>query len=71
MQPQRRGGRESAAEKTVSKKHLHRYCDEFSFRWNGRKLQGAARRDAAVKGAEGKWLMYKTPAAEAGSENAV
>jgi transposase-like protein len=45
----------------ISKKHLHRYCDEFTFRWNGRKLTDAARRDGAVKGAEGKRLMYKTP----------
>jgi transposase-like protein len=47
----------------VSKHHLHRYCDEFSFRWNGRKLTDTARRDAAVCGAEGKRLMLKTPKA--------
>jgi len=52
----------ATAEKTVSKKHLHRYCDEFSFRLNGQTLQDAARRDAAVKGAEGKRLMFKMPA---------
>jgi transposase-like protein len=45
----------------VSKKHLGRYCDEFSFRWNGRKLEDVQRRDAAVVGAEGKRLMYKGP----------
>lgn len=45
----------------LSKKHLHRYCDEFSFRWNGRKLTDSERRDEAVKGAEGKRLFYKTP----------
>lgn len=49
----------------VSKKHLHRYCDEFSFRWNGRKVSDTERRDAAVKGAEGKRLMYRTPIGEA------
>jgi transposase-like protein len=43
----------------VSKKHLHRYCDEFSFRWNGRRATDSARRDAAVAGAEGKRLMYQ------------
>jgi transposase-like protein len=48
----------------VSKQHLHRYCDEFSFRWNGRKLQDTTRRDAAVCGAEGKRLMFKMPAAQ-------
>ena len=43
----------------MSKKHLHRYCDEFSFRWNGRKLKDAQRRDAAIQGADGKRLMLK------------
>ena len=45
----------------MSKKHLHRYCDEFGFRWNGRTLKDTERRDAAVVGAEGKRLFYKTP----------
>jgi transposase-like protein len=45
----------------VSKKHLHRYCDEFNFRWNGRKLEDSERRDEAVRGAEGKRLYYRTP----------
>jgi transposase-like protein len=45
----------------VSKKHLQRYCDEFDFRWNGRKLTDTAPRDAAVRDADGKRLMYKTP----------
>jgi transposase-like protein len=45
----------------VSKKHLHRYCSEFDFRWNGRKLSDTERRDGAVKGAEGKRLLYRAP----------
>lgn len=45
----------------VSPKHLHRYCDEFSFRWNGRKMEDVTRRDLTVKGAGGKRLMYRTP----------
>lgn len=45
----------------VSKKHLHRYCDEFAFRWNGRKLEDTERRDEAVRGAEGKRLVYRKP----------
>lgn len=48
----------------VSKKHLHRYCDEFAFRWNGRKLTDVERRAQAIKQAEGKRLMYKSPAAD-------
>ncbi|MGA3068290.1 MAG: IS1595 family transposase [Tepidisphaeraceae bacterium] len=48
----------------VSKQHLHRYCDEFSFRWNGRQLTDTARRDAAVQGAEGKRLTFKAPKAK-------
>jgi transposase-like protein len=49
----------------VSPKHLSRYCDEFSFRWNGRKLEDTERTAAAISGAEGKRLMYKNPATEA------
>ena len=45
----------------VSHKHLHRYCDEFAFRWNGRRMTDTERRDAAVRGSEGKRLMYKAP----------
>lgn len=46
----------------ISKQHLHRYCNEFDFRWNGRDLPDTVRRDEAVKGANGKRLMYKNPA---------
>ena len=42
----------------VSVKHLHRYCDEFSFRWNYRKDSDAARTAAALKAADGKRLTY-------------
>jgi transposase-like protein len=45
----------------VSKKHLHRYCSEFDFRWNGRKISDTERRDGAVRGAEGKRLFYRQP----------
>jgi hypothetical protein len=34
----------------VSRHHLHRYCDEFSFRWNGRKLEDSERRELAIRG---------------------
>ncbi len=43
----------------VSKKHLRRYCDEFSFRWGERKVTDGERTVAAIKGIEGKRLMYK------------
>lgn len=43
----------------VSKKHLHRYCDEFSFRWNYRKATDGERTLAALRGAEGKRLAYR------------
>ncbi|HEX8913039.1 MAG TPA: IS1595 family transposase [Humisphaera sp.] len=45
----------------LSKKHLHRYCDEFSFRWNGRKLTDSERREQAMRQVEGKRLFYKSP----------
>jgi transposase-like protein len=45
----------------VSKKHLHRYCSEFDFRWNGRSLKDVERREMALKQVEGKRLMYKSP----------
>jgi transposase-like protein len=41
----------------ISKKHLSRYCNEFSFRWNYRKVSDGARAEKAVRGIEGKRLM--------------
>lgn len=43
----------------VSKKHLHRYCNEFSFRWSNKTMEDVERRDAAVDGSQGKRLTYK------------
>jgi transposase-like protein len=43
----------------VSKEHLHRYCDEFSFRWNTRTRRDDEVAAIAIRGAEGKRLMYK------------
>ena len=42
----------------VSKEHLHRYCDEFAFRWNNRKLTDGERFAVAIQSAEGKRLKY-------------
>jgi transposase-like protein len=43
----------------LSTKHLHRYVDEFSFRWNHRKVTDGTRMVAAIAGVSGKRLMYK------------
>jgi transposase-like protein len=50
----------------LSKRHLHRYCDEFSFRWEYRKVSDGQRMVAAIEGAEGKRLMYKEPVSPGG-----
>jgi transposase-like protein len=44
----------------VSKKHLGRYCDEFSFRWNHREVSDGERTVEAIKGMLGKRLAYKS-----------
>ena len=47
----------------VSEAHLHRYLAEFDFRYNHRQRLGVddtARTDAALRGAEGKRLTYRT-----------
>jgi transposase-like protein len=43
----------------LSKKHLHRYCNEFSFRWSLRKVSDGERMTEAIKGVKGKRLMYR------------
>ncbi|HZM06319.1 MAG TPA: IS1595 family transposase [Candidatus Saccharimonadales bacterium] len=45
---------------SVSKKHLHRYVNEFDFRWNARKMNDGDRTVALMQGALGKRLDYKT-----------
>jgi transposase-like protein len=42
----------------VSPEHLHRYLSEFDFRYNERDLTDSARTQLALRGAEGKRLMY-------------
>ncbi len=45
----------------LSKKHLHRYLNEFDFRFNARKISDGERTLEAIRGFEGKRLMYKEP----------
>jgi len=46
----------------VSRGHLGRYCDEFAFRYENRKVSDGKRAEMLVLGAEGKRLTYKQPA---------
>jgi transposase-like protein len=43
----------------VGKQHLHRYLSEFDFRYNAREVADGERTQLAVKGVEGKRLMYR------------
>ena len=45
----------------AGKRHLYRYCDEFSFRWNLRRVTDGERTDAALRASEGKRLTYRKP----------
>jgi transposase-like protein len=47
----------------VSKRHLHRYCTEFSFRWNRRNMTDGERTALAIKGMVGKRMKYNNPMA--------
>lgn len=42
-----------------SKQHLHRYTDEFGYRWNTRKQTDTVRMIASIEKTEGKRLMYR------------
>lgn len=45
----------------VSKKHLHRYINEFGFRWNTRHMDDGERIVSAIRLGEGKRLLYREP----------
>jgi len=45
----------------VGRNHLHRYLSEFDFRYNNRKVTDQERALEALKGFEGKRLLYKDP----------
>lgn len=51
----------------VSRGHLARYCDEFSFRYNSRKVTDGERAALVVAGAEGKRLTYRQPSMALGN----
>jgi hypothetical protein len=43
----------------VGAKHLHRYVDEFSFRWNSRTETDGERTERAIRATAGKRLTYR------------
>ncbi len=43
----------------VSEQHLDRYVNEFAFLYNARKITDGERAQKAMRGAEGKRLVYK------------
>jgi len=45
----------------VGKQHLHRYLNEFGFRYNSRDVKDGVRAILAAEGSEGKRLTYKRP----------
>jgi transposase-like protein len=47
----------------VGRGHLNRYCDEFAFRYENRKISDGERAGKLVRSGEGKRLTYKMPAA--------
>lgn len=47
----------------VGRGHLGRYCDEFAFRYEHRKVSDGERAGLLVKGGDGKRLTYRQPAA--------
>jgi hypothetical protein len=45
----------------ISKQHLDRYCDDFSFRWDHRKTTVGERTEVAIRQTTDKRLSYKQP----------
>jgi transposase-like protein len=45
----------------ISKEHLDRCCDEFSFRWDYRSVTDAARTEVAIRQTKGRRLSYRQP----------
>jgi len=45
----------------ISVQHMPKYLNEFSFRWDLRKVDDSTRTEEAIKAVEGKRLMYREP----------
>jgi transposase-like protein len=45
----------------ISEQHMDRYLNEFSFRWDLRKVTDGERTNEAIRASEGKRLMYRQP----------
>jgi hypothetical protein len=45
----------------ISERHMNRYLNEFSFRWDLREATDGERTVEAIKASEGKRLMYRQP----------
>lgn len=54
----------------VSRKHLHRYCDEFAFRWTWRGLSDLSRAEIAIRKSQGKRVTRAQIAASTGPKAA-
>lgn len=51
----------------ISKEHLDRYCDEFSFRWDHRSTTDSDRTAIALRQTKGKRLTYRRPYGQVGT----
>lgn len=45
--------------RSISRKHIANYLNEFEFRWNTRKLNDGERVSRAIKQVDGKRLVYR------------
>jgi hypothetical protein len=43
----------------VSRRHLHRYVGEFQMRWNTKQISDGERAAIAIRGGDGKRLVYR------------
>jgi transposase-like protein len=55
----------------VSREHLHRYLNEFDFRYNARDITDSERAERALSGFDGKHLTYRGSCGKADAKSAV